>query len=123
MNKHDPEHDPEENMPTFVGVIVWLFVALLIVMAGFLAVMILTAAPAWAASPSPLVVYVTTGYSDGRVNVRECPSLTCPVIGAMPEGAEVYPAPLPGSSWALALTPFGEGWIYGMYLSSWSEKE
>lgn len=66
-----------------------------------------------------LLFIVSTGYAQGTVNLRSCPSTTCSVIATVHEGDVILPAPTANTTgWTLALTPEGQGWIYSDYIQA-----
>lgn len=65
-----------------------------------------------------LAFIISTGYAQGTVNLRSCPSTECKVIATVHEGDVILPAPGPENTWRFAFTPQGQGWIYGDYIEA-----
>jgi uncharacterized membrane protein len=75
-------------------------------------------APAVAETALP-AIYSVAGVSGGDVlNVRSGPSTDHPVIGGLPNGAEVEVTATAGDGWARILRGEGNGWVAMRYLKA-----
>lgn len=72
-------------------------------------------------SPAPLAAQlcnVITGAEDGFLHMRECPGVSCAVIGYLAEGAQIEPLPTqePFEGWIYASAPGGQGWVNSNFI-------
>lgn len=63
-------------------------------------------------SPKTRVAIISTGYQNGTVNLRACPSTACAVVSVLAEGTAITVASGTGEPWRQILSPAGAGWLY-----------